>query len=173
MKAFNKILEKICKFGYYLSAIGIVAIMALISIDVALRFIFNIAILGSYEIVEVVMSIAVFMSFAYTQTEKGHVHVTMLISKLPRKPRFICFAFTSLLSTIIVGAISYSAFMHAGKMVVKGTSTGVLAIPFFPFYYIESVAMALFTLVLLGDAIKAIMAIFNNEVAQEIESTWT
>lgn len=173
MTAFNKTLQRISKFGYYISAIGIVAIMTLIFVDVFIRYVFNISIVGSYEIVELIMSVAIFMSFAYTQAEKGHVHVTMLISKLPTRPRFICYSITSLLSTGIVGATAYAAFEQAGKVMAKGSSTGVLAIPFFPFYYIESVALALFTLVLLGDALKACVAIFNDEVAKDIESSWT
>ncbi len=173
MTSLSNILKKISRIGYVISAGGVVLIMALISVDILLRTTINVSILGCYEIIEVIMSICVFMSFAYTQTKKGHVHVTMLISKLPAKARFICFSLTSLLSTALAGAIAVAAFYQGLEIIRKGTSTGVLAIPYFPFYFVESLAMALFTLVLLGDSIQAFMAIFNPHVAEEVESTWT
>ncbi len=171
MKAFLNFITKVSKVGFWLSTLGVTVMTLLIVLDIILRL-FGVPLLGTYEIIEIVMSIVVFASFAYTQTEKGHIHVTMFLVLMPTKMRFICYSLTSFVSTFLVGAITYAAFTYAGKLIEKGTSSGVLGIPFYPFYYLESLAMAIFTIIMLIDAIKTFIAIFNQDMAKEIQSTW-
>ena len=65
----------------------------------------------------------------------------------------------------LIGAIQ-------GKM-ASGEATGTLLIPFWPFYIIEFIAFLVFTLALLCDTIKAVMAIFDNEIADDIMKSWS
>jgi len=143
----------------------------LITLDVVLRLLGH-PILGSYEVISIVMTVIVFASFAYGQREKRHIHVTMFIRRLPAAARLAVFGVTSLLSTGVVGYVAYSAFAQAGSMVGSGGATGVLEIPLYPFYYLEGVALALFTLVLLVDAAKAFLGIRDEDLAHEIMKYW-
>lgn len=171
MKAFLNFLDKLSNIGFWASAIGIVIVTLLIAVDVALRW-FGHPILGSYEITELLMSIIIFASFAYTQRMKGHIHVTMFITHMNKRIRFILFGLTSLIGTAVIAYISYAAFTQGNALVKSGQTTAVLGIPLYPFYFIEGIAMVLFTLVLLVDTVRAIMAIYSEEAAHSIQKYW-
>ena len=96
----------------------------------------------------------------------------MFVSKMHQKPKFICFAFTSLLSTATMAFGAYAAFFQVGVVKASGECTANLLIPYWPFYIFEFVALALLAVVLLRDTIKAIMAIWDEETAAEIEKEW-
>jgi hypothetical protein len=54
-----------------------------------------------------------------------------------------------------------------------GYMTEVLYIPLWPFYVIETVAMALFTLALIYDTVLSVIAIFREDYAKMIQSEWS
>ncbi len=172
MKALTKILNEISRWVSWLAMAGLAVMMFLTTIGVVTRLIFGQPLRGAYEIVEMIMAIVVFGSYAYTQTKHGHVHVTMIISHLPNKLRFLFFGFTSLLSTAVIACTTLAMFQQAAKNAATGLTTGIVYLPQAPFYYASAVALLLFTLVLLLDAVKAVLAMFSKTYAEEIMSTW-
>lgn len=172
MKKFTIITNKITGYISYLSMAAALLIMTYMTFDVILRHVFNSPIKGGYELTTLAMVILIFTSWSYTQTVSGHIHVTMLIRVFPKKPRFIVFGFTSLLSAVVIGIGTYAAYLQTLFLYKKGTCTGMLLIPLWPFTLIECVALGYFAFILLRDAIRAFMAICNEEIAEEIEATW-
>lgn len=148
------------------------AMMLIIMIDVVSRTITGNSLQGTYEIVERLLMMGVFASIAYTQTEHGHVHVTMLISHLPLKPALIINGITSLLSVAAILMIAYASFLQSQFSYAQHTTTGVLFIPLFPFYIAETLGMIIFSLAVIWDTIKCFIALGNEEVAESIRSTW-
>jgi TRAP-type C4-dicarboxylate transport system permease small subunit len=157
--------------GFWLSALGVCVITLLITADVFLRMLGH-PIMGAFELTEIIMTVTVFASLAYTQREKGHIHVTMFIARLPLRARLFVFGLMSVIATAVIGYIAYAAFSQAGKVVENGHSSSVLEIPLYPFYYIEGVAMALFMLVLLLDAAKAFIGMWDDDVAHDVIKHW-
>jgi TRAP-type C4-dicarboxylate transport system permease small subunit len=172
MKTITKISNRLCHIVSYFSMTALVAIMCLMTIDVIMRHLFNRPITGAFEITTMVLTILVFSSWSYIQTVHGHVHVTMFLGFMPTKLRFLIFGFTSLLSTVIVGLATIAAYEHIFSLIKDGTSTGTLLIPHWPFMALQCIALALFTIVLLIDAIKAFAAMFSKEYAEEVQSFW-
>lgn len=172
MEKLTKFINAVARYVSYLSMAALVVIMVLMTIDVFLRLVFNKPILGGYEVVTMIMTIVVFGSWAYTQTEHGHIHVTILLKALPTKVRFAFFFLTSLLSVVTMGFLAYAGLRQAIKVYGTKNATSVLLIPHWPFLAIECIAVALFTLVLLLDAIKALLAMFNSDYAEEVMSYW-
>jgi len=69
---------------------GILALMVLlITADVVMRYFFNSPIKGSYELVQFMLSMIVFLGLAFMQTKKGHVSVSLLTSKLSSGQSFL------------------------------------------------------------------------------------
>lgn len=154
-----------------MSAAGICVVGLLITADVVLRLARH-PIPGGYELTELIMVIVVFAALAYTQREKGHIHVTMFVSKLPLAARLAVFGVMGAISTVMAGMITYGAFSQAGKSMSTASSSAVLEMPLYPFYYIEGIAMALFTLVLLLDTLKAFIGIRNQDIAHDVTKYW-
>ena len=175
MKFINglcNVLKKLCYYLCYASMFIIVVMMVLMSIDAIGGLFFNYRIKGSYEIVQMILSVLVFTSWGYTQTEHGHIHVVMFIKMFPMKARFVIFGLTSALSTVVMIIGSMGVYKMIIDKMQAQERTANLLIPFWPFYMIEFISFIIFAAALLADTLKAFAAIRNEEAAQEVMSTW-
>jgi TRAP-type C4-dicarboxylate transport system permease small subunit len=173
MIKLGKIVDKTTFIISLISYGGVVAIMLLNVLDVLLTKLFIKPVSGAYEITECLLLCTVIASFAYGQSKKSHINMTMVIRVFPRVPKFLVFGLMGLLSVGTAAVVGYAAVMQAQSAMSKGTITSVLGIPMYPFYYIEAAAMFVFALVLLYDTILAFMAIFSKKYAEIVTSTWT
>lgn len=172
MDKVTKVTDKLCEIVSIFSMVTIVFLMAMICVDVVTGNIFNNPIPGVYEVCQVILTTLVFSSWAYTQCKHGHIHVTMFVSKMPQKLRFVCFAITSYISTFVMGIATYAVYLNIWDKKASGECTGTLQIPYWPFFLLEAIAFAFFTVILLRDALKATIAIVNKQLAEEIQATW-
>ena len=175
LETFTKIEKRVGYFTKaicYISFAGIIIIVLLNVADVLMAKTYK-PILGTYEITQRLLLCTVFASFAYTQTKKGHINMTILIAKFPRAVRFAFYTLTSILSVFASGALTYAAFYQGGVSMSSNAATEVLYIPLYPFFYVQALAMAAFTIVLLFDAIMSVVAIFKDDVAKYIMDRWT
>ncbi|MCF0121535.1 MAG: TRAP transporter small permease [Oscillospiraceae bacterium] len=172
MDKITTVTDAVCTIFAYISMAMIIILMLMVCLDVVLGNIFKSPIPGMYEICQLMLSMVVFTSWAYTQTVHGHIHVTMFVSKMPQKLRFFCFSLTSFIATAVLGIGTYAVYKQILVKKLSGEATGTLQLPFWPFYIFELVAFGLLTILLLRDAIKAAMAMFDKEMADEIQATW-
>ena len=175
LAAFKRIETMVGKFTKvicYISFIGIIAIVLLNVTDVLLAKTYK-PVLGAYEITQRLLLCTVFASFAYTQTKKGHINMTILIVKFPRAVRFVFYTITSLLSVFAAGALAYAAFYQGGVSIGIGAATEILYIPLYPFFYVQSLAMVAFTIVLIFDAVMSFLGIFREDFAEHVMSGWS
>lgn len=172
MLKIGKYLRRISTAVSMLSYGGIFAIMILNVIDVFTTKVFLRTVTGAYEITEMLLLITVFTAFAYGQTERVHIHITMLIKHFPRPVKFSLYGLMGLLSAFVAGLVGYAAVIHGLSALAKGSVTAVLMIPMYPFYFVESVAMFGLAIVLLYDALVSFVAIGSDECAEFVTSDW-
>ena len=173
---FKKIgngVDKFTKAICYVSFIGLIILILLNVADVLLSKIADKPILGAYEITQRVLLVTTFAAFAYAQTTRAHINMTILIAIFPRPLRFFCYALMSVLSIVAAGALAYAAFVQGGVSLDSGTATEVLFIPLYPFFYIEAIAMLAFAVALLHDFVGSAIAIFREDFAVHLMSMWT
>lgn len=164
MEKIKRILYRCSEGVGVISAIGYLAIVAICVLDVALEKIFGKPIQGSYELVERCMVIAVFTSFAYAQTKKAHINMMILIERFPRLLRLLLLGLTSLLSIATTAYAAYAAWTQGVTTLKMNQITGILHIPLWPFYIVQSIAMFFFALILLLDTIYVFRAIKNDKL---------
>lgn len=150
----------------------IMFLMITICINVVTGNIFDRPIPGVYKVCQVILTTLVFTSWAYTQCHRGHIHVTMFVARMPQGLRFFCFAVASYISTVVMGIAAYAVFLAIRDKMVSGECTGTLQIPYWPFFLLEAIAFAFFTLILLRDSVKATLAMFNKDIAEKIQAAW-
>ena len=173
VKKISAGMEKFTTAVGYFSFICVIAMMLLNVGDVALNKIINKNIIGAYEITQRLLMCAVFASFAYAQSKKAHINMTILIEKLPRAIRFILFTLMSILSIVAAGAMTWAAYLQTLDCLNRGYVTEVLYIPLWPFYVVEIIAMAIFTVTIIYDTVLYFIAIFRNDYAEMIQKDWT
>ena len=168
----TKVSDSMCRYVSWLSMAMCVVMTVLLVVDVLGRKIGIFTIKGCYEIIQMCLCTFIFSTWSYVQSIHGHIHVVMFIQKMGKIARFICFGLTSVISTATMGVGAYAVYKQIFTMIKSGESTANLLIPFWPFYIIECVAFVLFTITLLIDCVKAFVAMFDHEVAEEVQSTW-
>ncbi len=169
----GKVVEKTTFVVSMISYCGVVAIMLLNVGDVLMTKIFIKPITGAYEITECLLLCTVMASFAYAQSKKSHINMTLVIKFFPKSLRFLTYGLMGILSTVTAAVVGTAAFLQAASAISKGTITSVLSIPMYPFYYIEAAAMFVFALALLYDTVLAFMAIFSKKYQEIVSASWT
>ena len=172
IKKIDKIIAGISRGISIVTYVAFIGVMAIIAIDVIGRKVFQTGIIGSYEIVERMLLILIFGAFAYAQTARGHIHVTLFISKMPKAFGTGLFGVLGLLSAGTAVFCGYATLIQGGFSFYTKTTTSVLQIPLFPFFYIATFCMFVFALTLFWDAIKSLIGTRNEEAAENIRSSW-
>jgi TRAP-type C4-dicarboxylate transport system permease small subunit len=170
MKRVEELLGKLTTALSLASYVGFFSIMLLIVVDVFLRYVFSRPILGSYEIVERAVFCSVFASFAFAQTHKAHINISMLVDLFPVRLKMFCMFATGAMSSTAAFLIAYAATKLAARALASNYTTSVLGIPLYPFYWLEFLAMLIFGAALLLDALKYLLAMFYEEILQSVLS---
>lgn len=169
--SIGNVLRGINKWICHLGEVCIAIMGILITVDVLLRLLFNSPILGAYEICQMLLLVSLYGSFAYLQSCKGHVSVNLLVDRFPAKVRTVILGLCYAVATICGALWSYGAFSQGIYNITSGSETALLKIPYWPFYLIEGVCMAMFTIVMLLDTITLFAALGSKGLAEEV-SHW-
>ena len=172
-KAFSAGVGKFTKAVGCVSFICVLIMMLMNVVDVLLGKLINKPIVGSYELTQRLLMCAVFAAFAYGQSKKAHINMTILIALMPRPVRFAIFSLMSILSIIAAGAMTYAAVIQLTVSLEKNYMTEVLYIPLWPFYVVEILAMAVFTLAIIYDTVLYIISIWREDFAEMVQADWS
>jgi TRAP-type C4-dicarboxylate transport system permease small subunit len=149
------------------SSIGYIVIIGLCMVEAVLEKLTGMPILGSYEMVERSMIVAVFASFAYAQTKKMHINVPIILNFFPRAMRLLSLGVTSTISTGIALYVGYAAWTQCLTAKSMSQMTGILHIQLYPFYFVEAVAMVIFGLILIIDTIFIFMSLGDKDMERQ------
>ncbi len=142
-----------------MSAIGAIALcvmMLWIVADVAMRFLFDRPILGSFEMVEYAMVAFVFMALAFAQFNKVHIMVPVLVERLSPRPRAAVDALTGIVTLVIAGIMTWGAVIQTGGMFNSHVTSSVLFIPKWPFQMITAIGLAAFFVATMVDVLDCL-----------------
>lgn len=142
---------------------AIFAIMVLMTSDVIGRYFFKHPIIGSDEIVGILLICLAACAFSYTQRLKQHIRVDLLTSHFPVKVRLALDIITNLIALLVISGIAWQMFVAAQRYLLHlqgGSPVSVtLEIPWSPFIIILGVGFVIFALILLADFIGDILKV--------------
>jgi TRAP-type C4-dicarboxylate transport system permease small subunit len=162
----NNIRKRLGKIIHVLSVIGMAVtffLMLITTIDVILRKVSDLSIIGSYEMTEVGMVVLIFFGIASLQVTKGHVSVDIFVNKFPRTFRHVLEVVILVIETAVMGLMTYCGVLKTISDYSRDLGTSVLRIPTWPFCALMTLGLFLFTVLLLIDAIIAAMLISRKE----------
>jgi len=144
----DRIVRSVALWGGGLMLTGL---MGLTVVDVVMRYLFNAPIYGARDVAKLILLIMVALSVAYSARTGGQVSIEVFSSMMgPRVLRWIEVFVRSVASVMLVvltWRLWYSG-QNAGKF---GEASMALQIPFKPFYFILSVGMFLYAVVLIAE----------------------
>jgi len=135
LQIIDELVPKISKIVNNIGVAFLVPMLAVITIDVCLRFFFNISVLGSYvyEAVEFMMIILVFLGLSYCEIKKSNIGVDFLVSKLSARIRTIIDLVTYLLSIGFVGILIWRSIIKFFAVKDSGVIAAGIGVPIYPF----------------------------------------
>jgi TRAP-type C4-dicarboxylate transport system permease small subunit len=135
-RSLERVANPLSRIADSVGRVILVLMVLLITLDVVLRYFLNRPIKGSYELVEFMLAMIVFLGLAYMQTKKGHVSINLLTNNLSSSQNSVIRSATYLLCLIIFSLISWRCMVQAEVLRTSGTSSDVLSIPNFPFMWV-------------------------------------
>jgi TRAP-type C4-dicarboxylate transport system permease small subunit len=144
------------------SALIMVTVL-LMTINVVGRYIFKRPVEGSDELIGFLILCTAAFAFSYTQREKQHLRVDVLIDRLRGKARDLFDLFALILGLGVSIIIAWQMFEAARKYILNLQGgppvSWILGIPYFPFLLILGLGYAVYALAVLTDAITVIIKV--------------
>lgn len=134
MKSAYNVLLRVSKWLNAVGAITLTFMMLLTVADVILRIVSR-PILGTYEVVSILLAVVIGFSIPKVSLDKGHVYMEFLINVLSRRNRSILFTFTRILCIALFFLIGYNLFSVANEFRLSGEVTATIQLPFYPVAY--------------------------------------
>lgn len=132
-------------------------VMMLITLAVIISRPLRISFTSGFDFIILLGPFVFILAWANTQVHKGHLHVDMVISLLPKRLNSVISVFISLLSVCISVLMAWFSFELANDLRNSGGMvSSVTAIPLFPVVYVLACGIALFAIVLFVDVINSL-----------------
>jgi len=126
----------------------LIPMMLLTAGDIIGRAVWARPIPGAVELSSYMLAVFILLGVAYTHQVKGHVRVTMLVSRLPERAGLILDVVTTLLSLFMISILAWQGWVVG---IEERTVSDMLRVPQLPFRLLVSVAGLLLCLELLID----------------------
>ena len=149
---FNRALRLLALGG----GVVLLGLLGLVLFDVVMRYALRLPFLGAYEMTELAMVLIVFLALPYCAATGGHVAVDVLSPLLDRPGFRWLNALIHLAGAVLMAVIAWQATLYAFVSAARGEATNMLKLPKQPFELVTAVCAALFAVVLLVQAWRAL-----------------
>jgi len=130
--------------------VAMVFVMLAVSVDVFMRFVFKSPILGIWDLCALAFAVIVWGPMALAAVKGSHIMLTFLAEKMPRLPRLGLELIISLVTSGMLGMVSWRLLIHAMDMGARKTLTATLKLPYEPLGYFAAFACAIMALAFLA-----------------------
>jgi len=135
-----------------LGGIILAALVPLTVLDIAMRYMLNAPIRGTFELTQLAMVGVAFLGLGEAQARMEHITIDLLHERLPQRGRSIVERFARLASLGLTLAIGWQLAMYAARARGEGEVSGVLGLPLYLAIGVASAGFVLFGLALVTDS---------------------
>jgi tripartite ATP-independent transporter DctM subunit len=154
--ALRRYLDPVSKLLLAIGGAATVAILVITVSNVLLRKLAHSGVPGNIELVELAMLPVVFCSLAYAEIRKGHVRVTFLVDRFPKKAQDVIYFGALIVTLLITAVIAWEIAVETRHLMTEHAITGLLSIPRWPFAAIVSFAFFIFSLAVLINILEQV-----------------
>ncbi len=152
----GQIFERMLRALAYGGGAALLALMGLILFDVLMRYVLRLPFLGGFEITELTMVLIVALGLPYCAATDGHVSVDVFAPALDRPSLRWIPVVLNLAGAALMAVMAWQAALYAIGSAERGEATNMLGIQIFPFQLVIAASTAVFAVVLLVLAWKAL-----------------
>jgi len=157
MRALKNIINFLDQVLLWIAGFFLVAMIFMTGANILIR-IFWMPIRGTYELMGYFGAIVTAFALGYTQYERGHIAVDILVLRFSEKTRKILNEINYFIGMVFFAIVGWRIAMHATTLWKTGEITETLRIIYYPFTYGVSIGCFVLSLVLLVDLLKLFFA---------------
>lgn len=144
-------------FNNIIASLLVLVMMVLVVSNIVGRYLFDTPVHGALELTEFMMVGIVYFTLAYTQAEKSHIRVELILGLLSRRKVLILDLFAYVLGLVIIILITWQgvlSFLDSWEF--REATDGYVAFPIYPAKAVIPVGCFLFCVRLFVDIIDVI-----------------
>lgn len=149
----DRLLRVVASICLYAGMALIFAMTLLVVVHVFGRYVFREPVPGQVELCVYLMTSAVFLMAGYTQLEKGHVIIDVVIGRFSKRTQAICDSVAYVMYLGVAILVCWQSVVFGNYIMHSGQISTILQIPQFPVYYIVAFGWGLFSLAILMDLV--------------------
>lgn len=140
----------------WIGSMTLAIMMFLTAVDVVCRYILNSPILGSMELVEYMMAVAIPFSVAYCAFCRAHVAVEFILDQFPRTIQKMVDFPIKILTLLLVLVITWQSCLYVVETYQSRVTSAVLLIVTYPFVIPMVLGMGVFSLIILNELLPGV-----------------
>ena len=148
-------------------------LMVFVTVADVLGRLFFTQISGVFELTRLALGVIVFTSLGWSQINKVHIAINLLVSRLPLFWQNLIDVFNYLLASITFSLAFWQMLKYAERLSNVNQVTAVLGIPLHPWVFISAVGVFFFVLVLIWDLIVSVNKLLRRGPIDEYRSHWS
>lgn len=117
------------------SALSLLILMIIVTVDVIGRYVFSSPLRGSFEYIQIGMALVVFLALPVVVARENNVEVEVFHNLLPKRIRRPARTLGSLVSIVVVGVLTYVSFLRADSFHASGERFILLPAKLYPVAY--------------------------------------
>jgi TRAP-type C4-dicarboxylate transport system permease small subunit len=137
----------------WIAAAGLVAAMIIVCINVIGRAFFHSPLKGTVDITGLLGAFIIAGAIPYTQIQKGHIRIGLLVERLPHRVRYITETLIHLIGFAFFAVTSWQTILFSRSTFEIGELSEVMKIPLGPVAAFVSAGCIALALVLLIDTV--------------------
>jgi len=157
----GRIFERTLRALAYVGGAALLALMGLILFDVLMRYVLRLPFLGGFELTELTMVLIVAFGLPYCAATDGHVSVDLLAPALDRPSLRWIPVVLNFAGAVLMAVMSWQAALYAAGSAERGEATNMLGVQIYPFQLVIAASTAVFAVVLLVQAWRALRPSFR------------
>lgn len=156
MNKYKDVITNVSKFFDMVAGISMLVVMSLVVFNILMRTLFNKPFLGTYEYVGFITSLMIGLSLAYCAANNGHVAISFIMEKLPRKTQALIDMTITMVTVVFLSIFSWQIANYAHSMVISGEVSPTTMTPVYPFIYAVAFGVFMLCLVMIFKFIESL-----------------
>lgn len=162
MYRFERALGAVTKYLDYVSRAGFFFLMALVTINVILRYAWQ-SISGTYDYVQLITAVSVAAAIGFSAYERGNIEIELVMERLPKRIQAVVATIIDVICLVFFVLAAWRVFALGYDMQQAGETTMTVHVPFAPFLYFVGVGLTLVILALIAQLIRRVAWVIHPE----------
>jgi TRAP-type C4-dicarboxylate transport system permease small subunit len=157
-------IKKIFSLTDFVAGICFFSVMLLILINILMRKLFTIPIMGTYELVGLITATGIGLALANCEIKDGNIAMSIITDRMPKKAQEITAIIIFLLSLGFWAVIVFRLFVYGNSSLKNGWVSSTSSIPIYPFIFIlgfNAFCLCLVLILKLANSVNNVIALLE------------